>query len=134
MTTCEFSLSKDFKNKNSVIPYDSGISTKTQYWAILMDQIYPIEEMDDMSYLTHFNRMEDADKKSLRRTVKRSGDDLEKSMAKDMINILNDYEKIGITNRDIHAGNVGVNSEGRLVSFDPKGDVSGYRRVKEIKV
>ena len=52
----------------------------------------------------------------------------------DMGEIVKNYNSLKIDNNDIHEGNIGINSKGRLVSFDPTGGETKSGKIKMDKL
>jgi hypothetical protein len=134
-------------NLKGVKKNNSPLAKTRDYYVILMERIIPLDSPDCpdgvlgfyKKYLDHqFNgifRLEALDfvvEKTLV-WVKSEGEEEFSKYVYDMAQIIKDYISIGVENEDFHFGNFGINSDGKLVSFDPMGCVSGECELKKIK-
>jgi hypothetical protein len=141
----------------SIIRYDEVFKLRLKkfddphegYYIILMEQVRPLElkECKDVcdfyeQYLEDrfsFSDSEEELKKVKRQILKeikstRLADFY--NYVDDMVNIIKDYKKLGMDNTDIHSGNLGLNDDGHLVSFDPMGFIekSKETKIKKLKI
>lgn len=138
----------------SIIKYDEVFKLKLKnfdgdkdhegYYIILMNQVRPLE-LNECRDVDKFYQKYLEDKFSFKDTEKdfqRKKREILKQIKltqfsdfdnyiDDMINIIKDYQKLGLDNTDIHSGNLGIDDDGHLVSFDPMG-VS--KKSKDIKL
>jgi hypothetical protein len=124
---------------------------KATYYAILMEQIRPLEMEECSDVLRFYNEcleellysysteggfsieFEKIKRRILKEISKNEFHDF-KGYVYDFIKILEDYDKLGMTNLDIHEGNLGLNDDGHLVSFDPMGDAVEGNKIKKLKL
>ena len=141
---------------SNIIHYDDIFKlkikgTEANYWVILMEQIIPItskrapEGVEDFfsDFLTGFEGLNaketEAEVKRIIREIKsKDGKRYSKlpwqMYIDDMIKICKNYKSIHLTNTDMHEGNMGINKDGHLVSFDPMGLHSKKYKPKKLKV
>jgi len=119
------------------------------YYVILMEKIRPLElkECKDVSnfyekYLSDYFDFEDTEeelqkkKKDLIGQIGKTEFSDFHNYVDDMMNIIKDYKKLDLENEDIHSGNLGLNDDGHLVSFDPMGIPKKSKdiKIKKLKV
>jgi hypothetical protein len=136
----------------SIIKYDQVYELKLRkfdnedvegYFVILMEQVRPLElaECKDVCkfyerYLEDYFDFSDTErelqkkKRNLINQIKKTEFADFYNYVEDMMNIVKDYKKLGMENRDIHSGNLGLNDDGHLVSFDPMGITKKSKNIK----
>lgn len=135
-------------DKDSRKMRDEQSGNVINYYAILMDQVIPLdskkcpkdildfynEYMDNrFDYITDVKEAHDIAKEILKR-IKRGKYKDYSNYVLDMVAIIENYNSIGIENNDIHSGNLGINSTGSLVSFDPGGAMTKSPKIKKLKI
>jgi len=143
------------KKLDHIIKYDNVLKLKLkkfksskEYYVILMEKIIPLDSKKcpkdilnfyndfldhKFSYVSNIKEINEITNRILREVKKKKKEDYGNYVL-DMASIIENYSSIGIMNDDIHAGNLGINSYGQLVSFDPMGSPGKSPRIKELEI
>lgn len=144
---------KHNKTKHIISYYDIfklniGSKSKKDYFVIVMDKISPLDSKENADvytlyndyidgkydYVKDFGEIDDITAEIVEEIEDQFTDEERKklclSLAFQTGDLCKEWVKMGLTNNDIHSGNLGLDSNGVLKSFDPLGSATK----KNIKV
>ncbi len=143
------------KNLDHIVRYDNIFRLSCEefnkgygnnYYVIVMERITPLylkqeplefyeEFLEDKfdKYADNHKRMMDVGD-TISQKIRKTKFKKYESFIWDMIQIVEQYYVIGLKNTDMHSGNMGINSKGSLISFDPMGSVSKKPRIKKLNL